>query len=337
MKTGFVSAILMGAFSITASESRWVEVDRQVHLMGTVATLTTYAPNRLAGLEQLETFLRILEDAEQELSTWRPDSVLSRLNRHLVGSPFAISNHLSPLFEGILFWQRETGGAFDPAIGSLIEAWGVHDGGRRPEAEELEAARYRSGLDHLRFDARARQLIKDREITIDVGGFGKGEALDRVAEHARQNQSKPFLIDLGGQIMVHGVPPHQKAWRVDVAHPIDRDRPVLSLQLKSGSISTSGGSERDFHVDGDRIGHILDPRTGLPVVSNISVSVWHERALVADILSTALYVMGPDKALAWAQARHILACFLLPSANGKVEIRATREWSRLTQKPFLNR
>jgi thiamine biosynthesis lipoprotein len=95
--------------------------------------------------------------------------------------------------------------------------------------------------------------------------------------------------------------------------------------MASGSLSTSGGSERDRRVQGQRIGHIIDPRTGRPSTFDGSVVVWSERGLAADIISTALYVMGPDEGLRWAEPRRIAACFLVPRGN-HVELRATRGW-----------
>jgi FAD:protein FMN transferase len=119
-----------------------------------------------------------------------------------------------------------------------------------------------------------------------------------------------------------GTPPGEDGWEVDIAHPERRDEPVLKMRLRSGSLSTSGGSERDLQVGSRRVSHILDPRSGRPVAFAGSVSVWHESALVADILSTALYVMGPNDGLDWAKIRSLAVCYLVVS-GGKVEVSAT--------------
>jgi thiamine biosynthesis lipoprotein len=101
----------------------------------------------------------------------------------------------------------------------------------------------------------------------------------------------------------------------------------MNLTLTSGSLSTSSGSERDRWVRGTRVGHILDPHTGSPAPFRGSVSVWHESALVADVLSTALYVMGPRKGLSWAEARGIAAVFAMPRADGTLERRASTSFA----------
>ena len=294
--------------------------------MGTVCTLTTFTEERGAGIDQVEEYVRILEQAGQELSTWIDDSVLSRLNRHPLNTPFQLSQSLCPLFRQLIDWNQKTGSAFDPAVGSLMGLRGL-SADRESSGEIFQDAREASGMKHLQFDPSRCQVMRLRDIRLDPGAFGKGEALDRVFRHARSDGQSPWLIDFGGQILVVGSPPGQSAWSVDLAHPIDRSRPFLNLKLSSGSLATSGGSERDLIVDNKRIGHILDPRNGLPVSISGSVTVWHPTALAADILSTALYVMGPKAGLDWAESREIAACFLLLSADsvgeGSVAIQAT--------------
>jgi thiamine biosynthesis lipoprotein len=121
--------------------------------------------------------------------------------------------------------------------------------------------------------------------------------------------------------------PGGERWTLDLAHPIERQRSVARLEMRRGSLSTSGGSERDLHVNGRRIGHHLDPRTGWPASFEGSVAVWHERGLVADMLSTALYVMGPDEGLQWGARRRLAAAYLVPD-QGLVRIFATPEMAR---------
>ena len=121
------------------------------------------------------------------------------------------------------------------------------------------------------------------------------------------------MIDLGGQVSAGGV--NEAGWPVAIAHPRDRSTPHISTRLRRGSLSTSGGSERDVSVGQTRVGHIFDPRTGRPAAFAGSVTVWHERGLAADILSTALFVMGPDEGLRWAAANQVAALFLVPDGT----------------------
>ena len=162
---------------------------------------------------------------------------------------------------------------------------------------------------------------------MDAGSFGKGEALDRLLKE--NTEGDVWMVDLGGQILVHGSLPGKSGWPVAIAHPWQREDALFSIILKAGSLATSGGSERDQIVGKRRLGHIVDPRTGKPAPFNGSVSVWHERALTADILSTAMYVMGPEKGLHWADERNIAACYLVPDVKGNVKINPSRAFRKI--------
>jgi thiamine biosynthesis lipoprotein len=160
---------------------------------------------------------------------------------------------------------------------------------------------------------------------MDVGAFGKGEALDRVASVLGAG---PWLVDLGGQVSVGGRSPGDDAWAVAIADPRWRDRPVLEVRLSAGSLSTSAGSERDHVVGGRRVGHILDPRSGQPAAFTGSVTVWHQQGLAADALSTALFVMGPEEGLRWSESRNLAVLYLIPE-SGTLRVAATREFRAL--------
>ena len=300
-----------------------VRVERTVFLMGTLATLVAETADRESGLAKLERMVRVVESTEAELSTWRDDSILSAVNRQRVGEALPLPAETCGLLARVAEWHAATGGAFDPAVGRLIDVWGLRGEGRRPGADELAAAMANTGLGHLSLDQDACAVTRRAAVTLDAGGFGKGEALDRVGE-AERDRPGAWRIDFGGQLAVSGKA-SDGPWALDVAHPVRRDTPVLELFLAAGSIATSSGSERDLVLeDGVRIGHVIDPRTGRPVTRSASVTVWHEDAFAADVLSTALYVMGPEQGLDWAAARGIAACFIAADAeSGGVAFRAT--------------
>lgn len=303
---------------------------REAYLMGTHVSLATWADDRASGLATLNTALGVLENAEAELSTWHADSAVSKLNRHAVGRPFALRPPLCAMLRVLFEWHAATAGTFDPAIGRLTDAWGIHAEGRVPPPAILREARAASGLSLFAFDLSRCEMTRRGDATIDVGAFGKGEALDRVE---RALGRVAWMINLGGQVSVHGAPPGEQGWRVAIAHPRNRQDAALDVVFSEGSLSTSAGSERDLFVDGRRVSHHLDPRTGEPATYDGSVTVWHRRGLVADILSTALFVMGPDEGLEWAQRRGIAACFLQPRANGSLKRMMTPSFERLIVKP----
>ena len=287
-----------------------VLVERTLYLMGTRATLSVEALDRAAGLRQLDRMVRSLERTEATLSTWRDESELGRLNRHPVGQPFALGPQVCALWPTLARWQQATGGAFDPAVGALIDAWGLRDSGRRPSPERLAEALAVSGFAHFAFEQGPAgcRLTRTADVTIDAGAFGKGEALRRL--QVEMESDVVWLVDLGGQVAVSSA---ARGWRVAIGHPVERQHPVSEVVLESGSLATSGASERTFSVEGGLIAHIVDPRTGHALYRPESVTVWHQDPLVADILSTALYVMAPTAALQFAESYGLAVVVQTPS------------------------
>ncbi len=315
-----VAAVLAAAGAVV--DARQHLVTRDAYLMGTRVHLAVYAAGRAEGMATLDTALRVLEDTDRELSTWRDDSAISALNRHPVGRPWQAPPATCRMLASAFEWQRVTSGTFDPAIGRLIAAWDIHGAGRIPSAEALSFARDRSGSSHVSLDKARCEVTRHADAAIDVGGFGKGEALDRVEAALGPGA---WLIDLGGQVSVGGPQPDGRSWVIDVADPAVREEARLQVTLDEGSLSTSGGSERDAVVNGAHVAHVLDPRTGRPASFRGSVTVRHRSALAADALSTALYVMGPEEGVRWADRRGIAAVFLIPEGAG-VRAEKTAAW-----------
>ena len=201
---------------------------------------------------------------------------------------------------------------------------GIARGGAVPAPEVLDAARASTGLAHFRFDAGTCRVTRTVDATLDAGAFGKGEALRRLVDDSLGRD--PWMVDFGGQVAVGGKLAGA-GWPVAIAHPARRHQAALSLTLATGSLATSAASERSRVVDGRPVAHILDPRTGQPIHRRESVTVWHEDPLAADILSTALYVMGADAGLDHAERHGVAALFLVPDSGrdaAPVTVRASR-------------
>jgi len=271
-------------------------VERRVMLMGTSLDIAVEAVDRQAGLAASERAVEALEAAEARLSTWRSDTELARLNRTPTGKPRPLSPTLArDLGEAWRCWE-ETEGAFDPAVGPLVKAWGLRTGGRLPDDEERRAAVAASRMEGLRLALGV--AIRERpDLLLEEGGFGKGAGLKDALTVLQGAHVARASLDLGGQVAVLG-----GGWIVPVADPRQRDRAVMALAIDGGSVSTSGNSERGIVVEGRRLGHILDPRTGAPARDFGSLTVWTADPLRADCLSTGLYVLGPERALQWAAA-----------------------------------
>lgn len=313
--------VSLAALALLPAASGAASVERTVAAMGTTLTVAVeVATDRAAALALAESMIREVEATEARLSTWRGTSELSALNRTPVGEWREVSSELYGEVRRAQQCAIETGDAFDPTVGALVEAWGLRTGGRQPSQEELAAARARTGWRGIEFHAGPERLRRTVDLRVEEGGFGKGVALDRAVGVARRAAPGTAVqIDLGGQLAWSG---QRGPRRIRLADPRDRARPVveLELELAAGSIATSGDSERSVDTGGTRVGHLLDPRTGEPAVDFGSVTVVAADATGADCLSTALFVHGPRAGLALIESSpwEIEAVFLVVEGRGLV-------------------
>lgn len=294
-------------------------VDRVVYLMGTTLRAQAAADTEAQAQAALEAALEDMERVAALLTTWDPASPMSALNRAPVGAPTPVPSPLADLLDEADVWARATGRAFDPTVGALVDAWDLRGAGRLPDADALAAALAAVGPEAISVGTGAATLTRHHPAAwIDTGAFGKGAALREAARTLRAAGIPSALLDLGGQLLAVNSPGNAPL-AVAVAHPADRQRPAAWLRLSNASAATSGNSERGLVVDGVRVGHLLDPRTGRPAPDWGSVTVVSTDPLVADILSTALYVMGPDDGLAWALRRDDVGVLFLVMRDGKLE------------------
>ena len=326
---GWALALLAGAAGAAAPEGPDTgpsAIERRLALMGTSlgVEVEVEAADRAAALAASERAVAALEAAEARLSTWRQDTELAALNRTPVGTPVALSPALAADLAAALSCAAGTGGAFDPTVGPLVAAWGLRRGGRLPAADELAAARAATGHAGLRLAGGAAVRLHPG-VTVEEGGFGKGAGLrDALAALAAEPAVERALLDLGGQIAVYrraGGRGSAPGWSVAVADPRRREREVVELAIDGGSVSTSGNGERGITVGGQRLGHLLDPRTGRP--ADIQQRLLHVKGMEADCLSTGLYVLGPEAAMAWAAAHPGVEVLVLRERRGRLQALAS--------------
>ncbi len=303
----------------------WVE--RSAYLMGTTLRIRVAAADRTEATDAIEYAFREVARWEGHLSTWRPDSELSRLNAASPGVAVPLPRSLTHALLEARRWSLRTERAFDPAVGALIDAWHLRGprptGGGVPSSPAIDSALAASGFRHFRVDSAASTVTRlHPDAWLDAGGFGKGLALRAAGRALEELGITNAILDFGGQILVLGPAPSVASWTISVAHPERRHDPVLTVRLRDGqSAATTSISERGVDIGGHRLGHVLDPRTGRPVTGWGSVTVVAGDPLVADVLSTALFVMGPDRALEWAGRHPEVGVVVIRSATG------TPQWS----------
>jgi thiamine biosynthesis lipoprotein len=268
-------------------------MDRTVLAMGTELRIHLEDNGDLGRAS--EAALAEVARIEAACSTWNPASAWSRLNASQ-GATVALAREWIDLLDQIQTWNLRTEGAFDPVLMALIQAWDTREGGRTPGPEAMAEALKASGSSLLVLDksGETARLLHPRA-GVEEGGFLKGYALDAM----RKATGVPAgWMDFGGQVLAWGRP-----LMVDIADPRDRNLPRCTLTLEAASLSCSGTSERGRHI--------LDPRSGVPCPAWGSTAVVTADGLSADVLSTALYVMGPDRGLVWAERHGVAAAFLL--------------------------
>lgn len=299
-------------------------VIRESFVMGTTLAISVSSESRPASLQALDSAFAQVRRIDDLLNDWRKDTDLARLNHAPPAEWTTVEPALGAVLAEVAEWTRNTGRAFDPGIGALVDAWDLRGEGRIPTDQSLDSARASTGL--LRFEWRA--VTSDHSPVlrrpsaaswIDAGGFGKGAALRAAQRELESAGVRGAILNFGGQVVALG----DTTLVVDVANPNDRFVPVARLQLRNASVSTTGQSERFVEIDGRRFGHVIDPRTGIPAAAWGSVTVVHPDPMVADILSTALFVMGPRDGVQWAEARGFAALFLIPRGDSVEALQTT--------------
>ncbi|HXT58988.1 MAG TPA: FAD:protein FMN transferase [Pirellulales bacterium] len=286
--------------------------------------------------------LDLVDRLEEQLTVYRETSEIMRVNREAATGPVPLEPRLFALLQRAVELHHETGGAFDITSGPLTKVWGFYRRqGAIPGEAELAEALSRVGSQFLQLDPQAQTVrFLKPGMELNLGAIGKGHALDRVAEVMLAAGVRDFLWH-GGQssILARGSQATQTAdrpgWLVGLRHPMLPERQIVEVCLHDRAMGTSGAGTQFFRHRGRRYGHILDPRRGRPAEGVLSTTVVAPAAADADALATALYILGPEQALAWCKSRAEIGMLMfVGAASGKgVELvtagLADEEW-RLT-------
>ena len=265
-----------------------------------------------------------LDRVDALMSTYRPDSEVSRFNRHTSEEPLPVAAETLAVLAAAQEVSAATGGAFDITVGPLVDAWGFgpQEVSTPPTAQAVRGLMKRTGWRKLVLDPHGPAISKEiPQLRIDLSAIAKGYAVDLVAEALEQLGHSQFLVEVGGELRAGGDRADGSPWRVGVERPDGAGRSVHRiLQISDTGVATSGDYRNFRQVGGQRFGHVLDPRTGWPTANQVvSATVLHPSAMRADALATALLVLGESEGMALAE-REGLAVLLLV-ANGKEALR----------------
>lgn len=295
--------------------TRLISFRRSQLIMGTTLEITIYVDNRRNADRIFSLAFSEAARIENLLSTYIEDSEISRLNLYAKSKPLVISIEVIDLLARSKEITRETRGAFDITVAPLIRLWKEAAGKNElPSINEIYKAKERVGAHYIEMNLEKQEVRLPEGVNINVGGIGKGFALDRVGRILLKNGIKSALLNFGGNILTVGIPPDKRYWIVHIRDPLDRTKSISVLYLTGGAVSTSADYERGLYIQGNRYSHIIDPRTGRPVTGILSVTVVAPTATEADAFSTALYVLGFEEGGSFAKESSIAAMIL---AEGK--------------------
>ena len=264
--------------------------------MGTTGEVLVAASDPREARQIFDLAFAEIERVESDLSDYRPSSEISRINHGAASSPVTIDPEMLLLLQNCLEMSRISDGAFDITIGPLVEVWGFFGGqGSLPSKVALERAREKVGWQHVELDPDARTVFfRRRGVRIDLGAVGKGVALDAARRTLLDaGVRKPTLLSLGRSTF-RALGAQARGFPIEVLSPLQADSILSEVTLIDRALSTSGDREKFFELEGRRYGHILDARSGWPVEGRTQVSVLAADATLADLLSTALFVLGPE-------------------------------------------
>jgi thiamine biosynthesis lipoprotein len=292
-------------------------------IFGTTYHINVVLPENEARLQTLaEGIAQELTQVDQAMSTWKPDSELSRLNQKSDQSEWTRLS--APLFEVIQRAQEISelsDGAFDITVGPIVNLWGFGPEARpdhTPSEDELAALLSVTGWEFLELDPEKRAIRSDQPQYIDLSAIAKGYGVDAVARYLDSEGVDSYLVEIGGEVRVSGRKPDGSAWRIAVESPVRGERRVNKVvALESGAMATSGDYRNYYELDGQRYSHTIDPETGRPITHGLaSVTVLADDCMTADALATAFNVMGFEQAHALATRENIPAYFIVRGEDG---------------------
>lgn len=296
----------------------------QAYVFGTIVEVSIYGETEDKAKQGAAAVMHEFQRLHDLLHAWKP-SALSELNAAIAqGKTMKVTPELAAMLQEAAQLSAQSGGLFNPAIGGLIQTWGFQADEFKavlPDEKKVAAlVKAKPQMSDL-FIENGTVRSRNRAVKIDLGGYAKGDALDRAADILKQQGIHNALINIGGNVLAlgrHG----DRPWRVGIQHP-RKPGPLATLALGDGeAIGTSGDYQRYFELGGKRYCHLIDPRNGWPVqgVQAVTILTRGARAgLLSDAASKPVFVSGAEGWRAAAQQMGIDSA-LLVDADGKVHL-----------------
>ncbi len=278
--------------------------------MGTVFDISAYVSQKSGAEKVFDKVFHEVNRLDNVMSNYKPESDLSKINRKAASESVSCDDELAYIIEQSIEYGDITQGAFDITIGPLMKKWGFFKAqGRIPDNNELDSVLQSVSYKNIRIEEKTKKSLfrgsnSEKVISfvnphtqVDLGGIGKGYAVDVAMKLLRKNGIRSALINFAGNVYASGSPPGRKSWIIGLQHPRNSKEILGSFEVTDKAVSTSGDYEKFFTMNGERYSHIIDPRSGIPVKGIASVTIIADSATKADALSTGVFVLGLDKGM----------------------------------------
>ncbi|MDR4504643.1 MAG: FAD:protein FMN transferase [Candidatus Scalindua sp.] len=278
--------------------------------MGTVFDISAYVSSKSEAEKVFNEVFDEVNRLDNLMSNYKTESDLSEINRKAVSEPVACDDELAYIIEQSIQYGDISNGAFDITIGPLMKKWGFFkEQGKIPDKDELDSVLRSVSYKNIHIEENSKKSLfrgsniekvisfKNPHTQVDLGGIGKGYAVDSAMKLLRNNGIRSALINFAGNVYACGSPPGRKSWIIGLQHPRNSKDIIGSFEITDKAVSTSGDYEKFFTINGQRYSHIIDPRTGRPVKGIASVTIIADNATKADALSTGVFVLGLEEGM----------------------------------------
>jgi thiamine biosynthesis lipoprotein len=304
---------------------------KQPH-MGTLFTITLYAPDETKAREASEVAFAKIAALERMMTDYNPESELMQFWQNAVGQPVRVSDELFEVLQRGQRLAELTDGAFDVTIGPVVRLWRR---ARRtetlPSPELLASARAAVGYKKLKLDPEAKTVtLTATNMQLDLGGIAKGYSADKALEVLKRHGLPRAMVAASGDIAIGDPPPGKKHWSIGVgALDSPQGKLTKNLLLNNSAVSTSGDTEQYVEIEGKRYSHVVDPRTGIGLTDRLQVTIIAKNATDTDSFATAVSILGVERGLALVESQPGMAAMILRKEGEETQIFESRRFRKI--------
>lgn len=270
-----------------------------------------------------------VDRVDRQMSSWKPESELSRLNRAPAGQWHAVPQELLCVLATALRVGEQSRGAFDIGVGDLVDAWGFGGSRQQPDAQQIRQLQhrvYRPATALLEIDHSNQRVRKRAPVTLDLSGIAKGYGVDALARCLDGFGIGSYLVGIDGEMRAGSLKPDGRAWAIAIEKPVPGAREAMSvMEISNCAIATSGDYRRWTEFDGRRYAHTMNPVLGRPLCNLLAaVTVLESSCMLADAWASALLVLGENEGVELAKERALDALFVLHDGERLRQISITQ-------------